>query len=92
MSKPEYTVTQVSWTEEGLAIQYFSDHDLRAGGKVMAQHGLQLHAAHPDYRQDMELLHDLAVKILRNALDDYESSEPFKSDEIPEDDERGMGE
>lgn len=92
MAKPEVTVTQLSWTEEGLSIQYFTDADLRVGGRVMAQHGLSLHAAHPDYRQDIEDLHDRAVRVLRNALEDFESSEPFKPEVEADDDEKGMGE
>lgn len=92
MSRPEVTVTQLAWTDEGLTIQYFTDQDLRGLGKVMAQHGLSLHASHPDYREDIERLHDLAVKVLRNALEDFENSEPFRPELEQDDDERGMGE
>ena len=50
-----------------------------------------VYADHPDYREDLQNLQDHARRVLRNALEDFEESEPFVPGEgSDEDDERGM--
>jgi hypothetical protein len=92
LSDDDITILAVSWTPEGLSIQYGTATDVRAQGHLMAQHVLNLHHEHPDYREDMGKLHDRAVRILQNALEDFEESPPGRPDDEDDDDERGMGE
>ena len=92
---PEYQIHSVQFGEDGCAIAYMQvPTDIRVQGRVIASHQVQLHASHPDYRADIRELADLAQKVLTNALEDFNASDPF----IPglgddeDDDERGMGE
>lgn len=90
----EIEISSITFTEDGVAIQYIElPTDLRAKGALVLTHQIQLHASHPDYREDMERLHDRAVKAVRNALEDYRNSEPYEPpNKNDDDDERGMGE
>ena len=88
----DYTITSISWVPEGVAIAYMAPTDVRVRGHLMAQHQLSLHRDHPDYREDMTKLHDRAVAMLRNALEDFEDSEPWDGEDDEDDDEKGMGE
>jgi len=87
-------ITNISFAEEGIAVQYIEvPHDVRVDGRVVITHQIQLHAAHPDYRADIERLHDRAVAVVRNALEDFHNSLPYEPEaEQDDDDERGMGE
>jgi hypothetical protein len=89
---PEPTITSVTWVPEGLIIAYLQPTDVRVRGHLMAQHSLSLHRDHPDYHEDIVKLHDRVVGVLRNALEDFETSEPWDGDDEDDDDERGMGE
>lgn len=89
-------IHSILFSDEGFAIQYIElPTDVRVEGRVLHTHTLQLHAAHPDYREDMERLHDRAVRTVRNALEDFHASEPYEGiqpDDDDDDDEKGMGE
>lgn len=88
-------ISSIMFSDEGFAVQYIElPTDVRVEGQVICTHTIQLHAAHPDYREDMERLHDRAVKAVRNALDDFNASEPYERPQADDDDddERGMGE
>lgn len=88
---PEIEVHSVTFATEGMAIEYRElPTDVRVRGAVVASHQIQLHAGHPDYREDMERLHRQAVKAVRNALEDFHDSEPYEPGD--DDDEKGMGE
>lgn len=91
--KPEIEISSVTFADEGIAIQYIElPTDVRVEGRVVITHQIQLHAAHPDYREDIERLHDRAVKTVRNALEDFASSQPYvPPTETDDDDELGMG-
>lgn len=90
---PEIEVYSVTFAAEGLAIEYRElPTDVRVQGALIASHQLQLHAGHPDYREDIEKLQNRAVKVLKNALEDFRDSEPYVPDEEDDDDEKGMGE
>lgn len=89
-------ISSITFAEDGLAIQYIElPDDVRVEGRVVITHQIQLHAAHPDYRSDIERLHERAVGVVRNALEDFHATEPYvpptEADEEDED-ERGMGE
>lgn len=94
MTDRKYEIASVTWTPEGIAIQYMTSTDVRVGGHAMAQHVLNMHAGHPDYAEDIDKLHDRVERVLRNALEDFEDSDPYvpELDDEDEDDERGMGE
>lgn len=84
-------VDTITFTDQGLAITYMDDKDVRVGGKVIVAHQIQLHHSHPDYREDAARLAELAHEVVRNALEDWNDSAPYqKSDD--DNDERGMGE
>lgn len=90
----KYDIGSVTWTAEGIAIQYMTSTDVRVGGHAMAQHVFNMHGAHPDYAEDIDKLHDRVERVLRNALEDFEESDPWvpELDDEDEDEERGMGE
>lgn len=88
----EIEIHAIQFGEAGVVIQYMEiPTDVRVQGQLILSHSIQLHAGHPDYRDDIDLLHRKAVKAVRNALEDFHSSEPYVP-ESEEDDERGMGE
>lgn len=86
-------IDSVAFHEGGLVISYMRvPTDVRANGSLAQHHQLRLDARHPDYRDDMEDLHRKAVKVLKNALEDFEGSEPWEPAADDDDDDRGMGE
>lgn len=89
----ELEIDSVAFHEGGMVISFMRvPTDVRAGGTLAQHHQLRLDARHPDYRDDMEDLHRKAVKVLKNALGDFEGSDPFEPDMTDDDDDRGMGE
>lgn len=95
MARPDIEITSITFADEGMAVQYIElPTDVRVDGRVVLTHQIQLHAAHPDYREDIRRLHDRAVKAVRNALEDFHNSEPYdpQKDDDDDDDELGMGE
>jgi len=86
-----YTVQTVVFTPDGVVIEFTASTDVRGGGHLMLQRQLHLHAGHPDYREDIEDLQYRAVKALKNALEDFETSDPYTPEDDDED-EKGMGE
>lgn len=96
MTSPEFNIHSIVFEPDGLVISYIEvPTDVRVKGSAILQHTLRLHAGHPDYGSDGERLHDRAVKVLKNALEDFHDSEPYVPEDDPDDDvddERGMGE
>lgn len=91
----EIEISSIQFADEGIAIQYVEiPNDIRVQGQVVVNHQVQLSADHPDYRDDIVSLHTRAVKVLRNALEDFANSEPYvpAKDDIDDDEDRGMGE
>ncbi len=86
-------VSSINFEPDGsVAIHYMRSTDVRVGGHIAQQHVLFVSAGHPDYREDCEALHRKVLRMLDNALEDYEDSEPFEPAEDNDDDEpRGMG-
>ena len=87
-------ISGVTFTQGGLIIQWIDlETDVRVKGYVVHQHQVTLDAEHPDYRADIQGLHDKAVRVLRNALEDFEESEPERPDLGPTEEqvELGMG-
>lgn len=87
-------IDSVAFSDAGLVISFMRvPTDVRGKGTLAQHHQLRLDARHPDYRDDMDDLHRKAVKVLKNALEDFEESEPFEPDlDDDDDDDRGMGE
>lgn len=89
----EIQIQTIVFTEEGAVLQYMEvPTDVRVKGAVVMQHQVTLDARHPDYREDIESLHDRAKRALRNALEDFHASEPWDPREDNEDDDlKGLG-
>lgn len=89
-----YEIHNIYFESDQLVIGYIElPTDVRVEGKAIQQHQLRLSAEHPDYAEDMTLLHDMAVRALKNALEDFNSTEPYVP-ALPDedDDDKGMGE
>lgn len=84
-------IDTITFTDQGLAITYMDNADVRVDGKVTVAHQIQLHHSHPDYREDAERLAELAQAVVRNALEDWADS-PAYQPEPDDDSDRGMGE
>jgi len=94
MSSPEQIeVDSVTFQDGALLVSFMRvPTDVRVGGMVAQHHQVRLDARHPDYREDMEDLHRKAVRVLKNALEDFAESEPYEPSNDDDDDDRGMGE
>lgn len=90
----EIQINAIAFEPGGVVISYIEiPTDVRVKGAVVMQHQVSLSADHPDYAEDISSLHARAVKALKNALEDFHSSEPYTpGEDDDEDDERGMGE
>lgn len=91
----EFRIFSVDFAGDSLVLNFMEmPTDVRVRGQVVQQRSLRLDLAHPDYAEDARLLQDLATRALRNALEDFTSSEPHNPSTDPDedDDERGMGE
>lgn len=92
-TEKRYEIHNIYFEQSSIVIGYIElPTDVRVDGHAILQHQLRLSAAHPDYGDDAALLHDRVTKILRNALEDFQGSEPWEPDDEPDDDDRGMGE
>lgn len=87
-------IFSLTFEPEGVIVSYMdAETDVRVEGQVILQHQIRIHGAHPDYGDDIESLMHRASKLLKNALEDFASSDPWKpEDEEDPDDEKGMGE
>lgn len=86
-------ILSIQLDDEGVVVHY-TQHpfDVRVEGQVSLQHVARIEASHPDYRDDIEDLVRVARRLLANALEDWETSDPFVPRDEDDDDERGMGE
>lgn len=95
VKRDQLFILGVNFDEQGAVIHYGQHpHDVRVGGQVALQHACRIENSHPDYREDLDDLHRACQRVLANALEDWEGSEPLlpETDEATDDDERGMGE
>lgn len=93
MTVAEIRISAIAFEHDLLVISYIElPTDVRVKGQVVQQHQVQLSLEHPDYDEDASALHARAVKALRNALEDFETSDPYDPETPDPDDERGMGE
>lgn len=91
----EIEIQTIIFEPDALVVAYVMRDDIRVDGAVMMQRTVRLDGAHPDYGDDIEMLHVKALKVLRNALEDWEGSSayvPTDPDDDDDDDEKGMGE
>lgn len=79
---------------DGYAVVQFMDipNDVRDSGRVVVSRQIEVSLSHPDYREAVRKLHDRAVALVEDALDNWNNSTPYTPDEADDDDERGMGE
>ena len=94
MTDKRLEITSITFADEGLAVQYIElPDDVRVDGRVVITPQIQLHKSHPDYRSDIERLHERAVSVVRNALEDFHNTAPYVPEtEDDDDNEKGMGE
>lgn len=85
-------IFSVSLDPEAVIVNYMHvPEDVRVNGAVQIQRTARLEMGHPDYAEDAETLRRLAQRMLANALEDFDASEPWVPAEEPDDDDRGMG-
>lgn len=89
----DYRITSIAFEGDVLTIGYMASTDVRVDGMVGIAHQIQLSLEHPDYREDCHLLERQALRTLRNALEDFESSEPWVpgAEELLDEDDEEMG-
>lgn len=76
-------IQSVQFEPDSIVVTFLDPDEVRVGGKVLLARQMILDRDHPDYGEDAELLHRQAERMVRNALEDWEHSEPVR----PEDDE-----
>lgn len=87
-------IHHVAFSPDGDLIEVsYSDlpDDARVGGQVVMMRSLHIDLRHPDYREDAELLVRQATRLVKNALEDWESSEPYVPAEDESEEGLGMG-
>ena len=73
-------------------VAYFDTDNLRVKGNVALVTTAEISLSHPDYAEDATALAEAAMRLLVNALDDFEDSEPWVPPKAPRGDEdEGMG-
>ncbi len=94
MAEPRLEIFALNFDEQSVVVSYMHvPTDVRVGGQVAVQHQARLDIAHPDYAEDIETLQRLARRMLSNALEDFQNSEPWDPETDDDaDDDRGMGE
>lgn len=80
--------------EGGMVVAFMESTDIRVKGAVVRQQQVRIDGRHPDYGDDIESLQRKIKKVLANAMDDFNDSEPYvpELDDEGDDDDRGMGE
>lgn len=86
-------IHQIAFDEGAVQMAYtIFPEDVRVGGAVQVMHQAVIDLRHPDYAEDGDLLMAQAKRMLRNALEDWEDSQPVQPEKDDEDDEGlGMG-
>lgn len=92
MARVEIDLFSVSFDDDALIFAFMTREDIRVEGQVVQQRQVRMALSHPDYHDDADQLRRLAISVLRNALEDFDSSPVHTPAEDDEDDERGMGE
>lgn len=93
MSSSDIVIEGIQFHPEGCVIAFFDPTDMRVDGRVVVTRQASISRKHPDYNDDIEGLHHKALRMLKNALEDWQDSEPWQpEDDTDDDDERGMGE
>lgn len=85
-------VNYIHFDQDGIEVQYQTPEDLRDEGRVIVGRSISLHQAHPDYREHIERLHEVACEAVRDAYENWENTPRFDPNADDEDDEKGMGE
>lgn len=87
-------ISHVQWSQDGISIGFIDlDDDVRVEGQVVRHTTFDLSNQHPDYREAIEKLEKRVVRLVEDAMEDYNASIPF-TPTAPDDDadEKGMGE
>lgn len=74
----ELVIRGVVIDTDSISIEYMAiPDDVRHNGRVMQQHTLVV-ARHPEYQDEIDALEDAALELLRDALEDYQNTEPVQ--------------
>lgn len=92
----ELRIHAIAFDDDGISFQFIRlPDDVRVDGRVVMSSQAQASLGHPDYAEDAELLMGHAQRMLKNILEDWQSSEPYMppsdDDDDDDDDEQGMG-
>lgn len=93
MIEPHLRVQSLTFDNDSLVIVYMAvPGDMREA--IVQTHQIRLSLEHTDYAEDADALQHKAVRALKNALEDFTTSEPYDLSEVDDDtdDDRGMGE
>lgn len=90
MELDKIDIVSIQFNERALVIQYQLPTGVRK--HMVKSEGLVLDRGHPDYGDDYEALLYKARRVLVNALEDFDESEPWEPDDEDEDEDIGMGE
>lgn len=86
-------IQSISFDEDGVVVQYADSRDVRVRGQVVMQRLVRIERSHQDYSDDIEEIEHNTKRMLKNALEDWEESEPWVPPvEDDGDDDKGMGE
>ena len=91
-----YQVRAVHFDDGEVTIQ-FTDFpaDIRVKGQVVVLKQAVIDLRHRDYAEDASLLEAQVQRLLRNAMDDFDDSEPYEPPREPvpgdDDDDEGLG-
>jgi hypothetical protein len=86
-------IQTISFEEGGVVFSYAENEDLRKDGALQMMKTLFV-GSHADYRDELADLLDKARELLRDALEDFATSDvvDLEVDEDDDDDDKGMGE
>jgi hypothetical protein len=59
-------------------------------GAVVQSHQISI-ARHPNYNDDLDELMEMATSVLKDAIEDFNNTEPWAPPTDPDDDERDKG-
>lgn len=89
----EVRIDTIAFADDSIVIAYMAlPTDVRGRGDVAIQHQIRLDLSKDDYAVDAGVIHDRIVRLVRDALEDFDASEPYVPEPDDDDDERGMGE
>jgi hypothetical protein len=92
VAEQKLEIQSITFMQDGIVVQFLDvSSDIRNKGALVLSRQLSISAAHPDYRDDIEGLHHRAVRVLKNALEDFEDTDPVDPAAAPDEEEQELG-